>query len=539
MAERPKNDHKQLRKSATIDKVPEGMGRGRKLFATILLVLAVLLVMGGGLLPRLTSNATAPASGTGSNILLAPHMPSGPGVPSAINMGMPGAPKSITSLQAPLTAPHMMQFTLVAQNAMISLGSGVRIPAWTFNGMAPGPTLHVRQGDLVVVKVVNHLSFGITIHWHGIASFNSADGVAGVTQNAIGAGQTYTYRFIPPDAGTYWYHAHQFSYEETVGGLFGMLIVDPQTPNIHADIEYAVALHEWNTPDNQTLFTINDALKSLNEAARPGQLVRLRIVETSNTDTSIPHLVTLLGAPFRVIALDGHDLSGPQWLNSIPVPLGTAQRVDLLFQMPAHGPVSLITANDQENNQAYQRFPAVVIGQGTVPSTLPPVTNWFDMTTYGQAAPGAITPQSHFDATYTIDLNNQMGTSLGRQGMTYTMNGKVFPHTGMLMVKYGQLVRIRLVNQSDLYHPIHLHGHTFWVLDENGKPMAGSPIRLDTILVQPHASYDIAFIANNPGIWMLHCHNFLHANWGMDMMLVYEGYSTPYTVGTGSGNFPD
>jgi len=161
--------------------------------------------------------------------------------------------------------------------------------------------------------------------------------------------------------------------------------------------------------------------------------------------------------PLRVISLDGHDLNDPQWLNTVPVPIGTAQRVDLLFQMPAHSAVSLITANDQQNNQVYQRFPAVVIGQGTVPSTLLPVTRWFDMTAYGQPAPGAITPQSHFDHTYTIALHNQMGTSFGRQGMTYTMNGKVFPYIGMLMVKYGQLVRISLVNQSDLYHPIHLH----------------------------------------------------------------------------------
>jgi len=107
------------------------------------------------------------------------------------------------------------------------------------------------------------------------------------------------------------------------------------------------------------------------------------------------------------------------------------------------------------------------------------------------------------------------------------------------MVKYGQLVEIHLVNQSDLYHPIHLHGHIFTVLEKNGKPLTGSPVRLDTILVQPHTTYDIAFVANNPGIWMIHCHNFLHANWGMDMMLAYDGYSTPYTTGTQSGNFPD
>ncbi|HLJ32115.1 MAG TPA: multicopper oxidase domain-containing protein, partial [Ktedonobacteraceae bacterium] len=138
-----------------------------------------------------------------------------------------------------------------------------------------------------------------------------------------------------------------------------------------------------------------------------------------------------------------------------------------------------------------------------------------------------------------IVLNNQIGTSLGRMGMTYTMNGKVFPDTGMIMVKYGQLVKIHLDNQSDDYHPIHLHGHIFTVLARNGQPLRGSPIRLDTVLVPPHTTYDIAFVANNPGIWMLHCHNFLHANWGMDMMLEYYGYSTPYTVGTRSGNFPD
>lgn len=538
MTQTPIKDQKRAQKYGPVEQKSEGIGRGRKIFAIILTVLSVLLILDAVISLNLKS-APATVSSSTPGFLAAPHLPAGQGVPVSVNMGMPGAAQSITSLQAPLTSPHMKQFTLVAQNAIISLSSGTKIPVWTFNGIAPGPTLHVQQGDLVVVKVVNQLSFGITIHWHGIDSFNSADGVAGVTQDAIGAGKTYTYRFITPDAGTYWYHAHQLAYDETAGGLFGTLIVDPKTPTIHADVDYSVALHEWNGPNDQSLFAIDDTLKTLSKEARPGQWVRLRIVETSNTDSSIPHLVTLLGAPFKVISLDGHDLNGPQWLNTVPIPIGTAQRVDLLFQMPAQGSVSLITANDQDNNQHYQRYPSVVIGQGTVPSTLPAVSQWFDITTYGQPGPGAITLQSHFDNTSTIDLNNQMGTSLGRQGMTYTMNGKVFPDTGMIMVKYGQLVKIQLVNQSDLYHPIHLHGHIFTVLDKNGKALTGSPIRLDTIIVQPHTTYDIAFVANNPGIWMIHCHNFQHANWGMDMMLDYEGYSTPYTVGTSSGNFPD
>ena len=509
------------------------------MLATVAIIVFALIMVGTLYLLAARSATRASASGnTSANVLAAPPLPSGPGVPAAVNMGMPGAATSITTLQAPLTAPHMKSFTLVAQNTLLSLGSGIRVPAWTFNGQAPGPLLRTQQGDLVVVHVVNHLSFGITIHWHGIDSFNSADGVAGVTQNAIAPGQTYTYRFFTNDAGTYWYHSHQLADVETMGGLFGMLIVDPKTPTIHADVDDSLALHEWNGANGQTILTINNTAGTLNEAARPGQWVRLRIVDTSNTASTAPHLVTLIGAPFKVVSLDGHDLSGPQWLNETPLPIGTAQRYDLLFQMPAHGSVALVTA-DESDNQHYLSSPAVVLGQGSVPSTLPPVTKWFDMTTYGQPAPTAITPQSHFDATFGIVLNNQIGTSLGRMGMTYTMNGKVFPDTGMIMVKYGQLVKIHLDNQSSLYHPIHLHGHIFTVLARNGQPLSGSPIRLDTVLIPPHSTYDIAFVANNPGIWMIHCHNFLHANWGMDMMLVYYGYTTPYTVGTSTGNFPD
>lgn len=526
-------------KPAYRQKTPVKEMSRRKLFVTLLMIAGLFLISTGITWQSLMAKSAASIATSKDQLSLpAPQLPSGAGVPVADNMGMPGAPVSITSLQAPLTAPHMKQFTLVAQNAVISLGSGIQLPAWTFNGIAPGPTLHVQQGDLVIVNVVNHLSFGITIHWHGIDVPNSADGVAGVTQDAIKPGQTYVYRFLANEPGTYWYHSHQLSYAETVGGLFGTIIVDPATPTIHADVDESVSLHEWNGANDQPIFTMNNTVGVLHQNALPGQWVRLRLVNTSSTASSAPQLVTLVGTPFKVVALDGHDLNGPLWLNDTPLPIGTAQRYDLLFQMPQSGSVSLVSASDNDQSH-YQPAPAVVIGQGNVPSTLPTMKQPFDLTTYGQPTHDTITSQSHFDTTYSIVLNNQMGTSLGRSGMTYTMNGKVFPDTGMIMVKEGQLVKIHLDNQSDLYHPIHLHGHIFTVIDHNGRPLTGSPIRLDTVLVPPHQSYDIAFVANNPGVWMLHCHNFLHANWGMDMMLVYDGYSTPYTIGTLSGNFPD
>lgn len=444
--------------------------------------------------------------------LPAPHAPTGSGVPTALNMGMPDAPLSVTDLQAPQAAAHKKHFTLIAQSAHLRLGADLTVPVWTFNGTAPGPTLRVQQGDLVIVTLVNHLSFGITIHWHGVSVPSAADGVAGVTQDAVKPGQTYMYRFLAKDAGTYWYHSHQFSYEESSNGLFGMLIVDPTTPTIHADVDEDIALHTWNGPNNQTVYTMNASDETLHQEARPGQWVRLRIVNTAATPSGTPQLVTLVGVPFQVVSLDGHDLHGPQWLIGTPLPLGSAQRYDLLFHMPVHGSVALVTADD---SQSYVHTPALVIGQGSqgsLPPRLPAIAKWFDLTTYGTPTSDPITTQSHFDATYHIALGNQMGSSLGRTGMTYTLNGKAFPNTGMIMVHEGQLIKLQFDNQTSIYHPMHLHGHIFTVLDLNGKPLTGSPVHQDTVLVPPHATYDVAFVANNPGIWMLHCHNFFHAN---------------------------
>ncbi len=479
--------------------------------------------------------APPPASVASVVPLQVPHMAAGPGVPTAVNMGMAGAPISVAQLQDHASTAHVDTFTLTAQTAQLTLSPDVVVPAWTFNGTAPGPTLRVQQGDEVVVTLVNHLAFGVTIHWHGVRVPNAADGVAGVTQDAVKPGQSYVYRFTALDAGTYWYHSHQFSDEETTNGLFGMLIVDPATPTLHADVDEGVALHAWSGPNNQTLYTMNGSAGTLNQHARPGQWVRLRIVNTAETPSGNPQLVTLVGAPFQVVSLDGHDLHGPQWLTNTPLPIGSAQRYDIYFQMPTQGSVTLVTADD---SQQYVTAPALVVGQEGVPVKLPAITAWFDLTTYGTPAATAITAQSHFNATYNIVLGNQVGTSLGRMGMTYTLNGKVFPETGMIMVKEGQVVKLHFDNQTNLYHPMHLHGHVFTVLAQNGKPLSGSPVYQDTVLVPPHATYDVAFVANNPGIWMLHCHNFLHANWGMDMMVMYN-VSTPYTVGSTSGNFPD
>jgi FtsP/CotA-like multicopper oxidase with cupredoxin domain len=444
-----------------------------------------------------------------------------------------GVGTPIASLQAPQTAAHVAEFTLTAKYAHLPFFTKGQEDAWTFNGTAPGPTLRVRQGDLVVVHLLNRLSVGVTIHWHGVAVPNSADGVAGVTQDAVKPGMSYTYRFVAKDPGTYWYHSHQESFEQTGHGLYGMLIVDPIKPSTRDDVDIPLALHTWNGA-----LTVNMTTGMQRVQAQPGQWVRLRLVDTDNT----PHLVTVGGAPFLVAALDGHDLNEPTPLTVVPIAIDGGQRYDLRFQMPQRGAVALFVAGDESG--PYQKTPAILIGQNDSAPVSVPVPSVgqkeFDFTTYGKPESGPITPNSHFDVTYTITLGYTFGFSNGRPGPVFTLDGQSFPNTPTLMVKTGQLVKLRFVNGADQgIHPMHLHGHTFTVLTKNGHPLSGSPVHLDTISVKPHETYEVAFYADNPGLWMIHCHNLFHANHGMDMMLSYPDISTPYTLGNASGNFPD
>nr|MBA2682150.1 multicopper oxidase family protein [Ktedonobacteraceae bacterium] len=372
----------------------------------------------------------------------------------------------VTSLRASQTAAHIDEFTLTAQSARSPLMVKGKPDVWTYNGTSPGPTLRVRQGDLVVVHLINHLSVGVTIHWHGVAVPNSADGVAGVTQDVLKPGQAYTYRFVAKDPGTYWYHSHQESFEQTGNGLYGMLIIEPARPVVHDDIDANFALHTWG---GMLVFNTSTGAQSIN--ARPGQWVRLRLLNTDNT----PHGLVLLGAPFLVAALDGHDLNGPTPLTRVPISIDAAQRYDLRFQMPSSGTVALLSIDD---NGHYQATPSALVGQGSnlqPPLPLPSIRKRvFDFTTYGRPTTNAISPNSHFDVTYTIQLGFTFGFSNTRPGPVFTLDGKAFPNTPTLLVKTGQLVRLRFVNDAiGGLHPMHLHGHTFTVLTKNGHPLTG------------------------------------------------------------------
>jgi FtsP/CotA-like multicopper oxidase with cupredoxin domain len=127
----------------------------------------------------------------------------------------------------------------------------------------------------------------------------------------------------------------------------------------------------------------------------------------------------------------------------------------------------------------------------------------------------------------------------GVPGVWWTVNGRLFPDVPMFMVDQGDVVRMRIENHSGEVHPMHLHGHHVIVLSRNGIRATGSPWTVDSLNVNDGESYEIAFVADNPGIWMDHCHNLPHAQQGLTAHLMYSAVTTPYRVGSDSGNEPE
>jgi FtsP/CotA-like multicopper oxidase with cupredoxin domain len=178
------------------------------------------------------------------------------------------------------------------------------------------------------VTLVNEdVDAGVTIHWHGVDVPNAEDGVAGVTQDAVLPGESYTYRFRVDQIGTFWYHTHQVSSEEVQRGLFGALVVEPAVWPAKLFDRVLIA----HTFDGVS--TLDGRGQPQSVHLRPGMPVRLRLV---NSDSAVRRF-EVTGTSFRVLAIDGRDLNGPGSLDHVTLPLAAGGRYDIGFVMPQHG----------------------------------------------------------------------------------------------------------------------------------------------------------------------------------------------------------
>ncbi|MEU7923725.1 multicopper oxidase family protein [Micromonospora sp. NPDC049107] len=401
----------------------------------------------------------------------------------------PAAPHDHRYPQARISDEPTRRFTLTAGTATVRVG-GHDVAAWAFDGQVPGPELTATVGDVVQVTLRNRdIGRGVTLHWHGYDVPNSQDGVPGVTQPAVLPGQEFVYRFRADQAGTYWYHTHSVSDVGVRMGLYGVLVVRPG-PTSGLDVTVPVhTLGGRPLPDARV------------EQVEAGVPVRLRLINTDSTT----HRYALAGTDFRVAAIDGYDLGGPTPLRDTAVLIPAGGRYDLVFSAPAT-PVALYV----DGRRVYST------GAQSTATDRGPV---LDPLSYGRPVP---TPWSRFDRTFTLVLDRGLDLRGLLPRYAHTVNGAADPDIPPQVVHPGDVVRFTIVNRSQTVHPWHLHGHHVLVLSRDRRPANGSPLWLDSFDVRPGEVWEVAFRADNPGMWANHCHNLGHADAGMMLHLVYS-----------------
>lgn len=456
--------------------------------------------------------------------------------------GQPGSPVVVPT--APTFGAPAVEATLRAGVTEVDLG-GITGTTWAYGGRIPGKELRAKAGDVLKIQVQNTLPVETSVHWHGIRLHNAADGVPGLTQDPIAAGATYTYEFVAPDPGTYFFHPH--SGVQIDRGLYAPLIIDdPAEPGTY-DQEWVLVLDDWTdgvgkSPDdiltafqaqngtvtkgmnmsdmggmsgmgNSPLGDVGDIVyphylingripaEPLTLTGKPGQKARIRLINAA-ADTLFR--VALGGHVITVTHTDGYPV---QPTETKALYLAQGERADIVVTL-GDGVFPLVAAAEGKQGQG---LILIRTSSGTKPApTVRPTeldTNPLLMAALMPAGSARITVKEP-DQVAQVTLNGQM------QPYAWGMNGVTFGHDTPIRTTPGARLRLQMANETMMAHPMHIHGHT-WSLPGNGG------LRKDTILVLPMQTVTADLQADNPGKWAYHCHNIYHAEIGMMTTLQY------------------
>ena len=440
---------------------------------------------------------------------------------------------------SPVTGAAEIRLVAGRNRARIAPEPHPQTEVWGYNGGVPGPEIRLRQGARLRVAVENRLDQDTTVHWHGVRTPNAMDGVPFLTQKPIAArGGTFVYEFDVPDAGTYWYHPHLRSHEQVDRGLSGALVVEEADP-IKVDRDLVWVLDDWRLDRDAAIrgdfgsfmdathagrigntVTVNGRVREEFEV-RSGERVRLRLINAANA--------RIFGLEFRghrpwVVALDGQPVE-PHRPEGDVVVLGPAGRADLVIDMTAES-----GSRHQVRDGFYPRaaYPLIDFVYGGQALRARPLDTPIALPANRLPEPDLRSAERHevvFSGGMMGNMPGMMGgmrggmggMTGGMQGMAWAINGVSATdhvHDPMLVLRRGSSHVLRMVNDTAWHPPIHLHGHVFRVISRNGKPAARREW-LDTVLMAPNETAEIAFVADNPGDWMFHCHILEHQASGM------------------------
>lgn len=435
-------------------------------------------------------------------------------------------------------AGALREFSLVARPGLALRDTGkAPVPAWTYGGAVPGPELRVRQGDRVRVVVRNDLPQPTTVHWHGVRVPNAMDGVPHLTQHPIAPGERFTYEFDAVDAGTYWYHSHQQSAEQLERGLYGTLVVEERAaPAVHRDLTWV--LDDWRTAADGRLregfgnlhdmahagrignvITVNGSVQE-RFALRAGERLRLRLVNAANARI---FALRFQGHRPLVIALDGQPVA-PHAPDDGRVVLAPGMRCDLLLEATGrpgdkHEVQDVFYPREQYVLMDLAYDARERIGQALPPIAPLPANPLAEPDLRGTTAHEIVFAGGMMGTLHEALLDGRRTDMRGllAHGKAWAINGQVADGHDMqplLRLARGRSYLLRMHNDTRWHHPIHLHGHAFRVLSRNGAATPHRPWQ-DTVLMAPGERVEIAFVADNPGRWMFHCHILEHQDGGM------------------------
>jgi FtsP/CotA-like multicopper oxidase with cupredoxin domain len=446
-------------------------------------------------------------------------------------------PRRSAAQMAAETAPDGFRILRARPGSALLRGGGQSAtPVWGYDGQVPGPVLRVKRGEEFKLRLINELPEPTAVHWHGLRIPNAMDGVAHVTQPPIAPGTGFDYRFKPPDAGTFWYHAHLNTAEQVERGLAGVLIVEEAEP-VEIDRDVVLVFDDWRlngdgSLDEASFHSLHDAAHlgrvgdhltvngrpSLDIPVRANERLRLRILNAANA-----RLIAIQVDRHRalVMGIDGQPTE-PFAARDARVALGPGNRVDLfvdaVLQPGATAPLMLETGTAAAPlaRLVYEDAAPARPQPRPEPKPLPanPLPARMDLARAlrvdvpieGGAMRPPLRPGGGEVPGHGIDPKSRLWSMAGRAS-----SGHHGPP--LFSVKRGRAVVLALANRTAFPHAMHVHGHHFRLLDNLDD--GWKPFWLDTVVVMPEQTARIAFVADNPGKWMLHCHMLEHAETGM------------------------
>ena len=426
---------------------------------------------------------------------------------------------ALALLPRPAAARSAVSKLRLAPHRQALVGSAhPQTAVWAFSGSVPGPELRFRQGERLRIEVENALAADTTVHWHGIRLPNAMDGVPGVTQKPIGQGARFVYEFDLPDAGTFWYHPHLGSPEQVARGLYGALIVEEREPPA-VDRDLVWVLSDWRLDREARIVenfanpmdashagrigntvTVNGAIREA-FAVRAGERIRLRLVNASNARI---YGLEFEGHEPALIALDGHPLAPRREARIV---LGPGMRADVILDCGGRPGSAHRVIDTFYRQRAYELLKLQYAAERPLRESFPPVPA---LTPNPVARPDVENAERQ-RIVFGGGMMGAIPSQREHRGLFWTVNGKPVPehahHEVLMNLRRGASYVLELVNETSWHHPIHLHGHVFRVL--------GSDHWADSVLLDPDSRAEVAFVADNPGDWMLHCHVLEHQASGM------------------------